>query len=165
MTQSVLKSWTLDLGLRHQGVLLSAIRGCDTSPRHDKSKVFQRVYRSEILNSHTGDAAKSKSFIMGADVPTTRKYAEEFLEDCDHYPLHYMMHMVHAAEILGYYHPDHERRDLWHSFYLQCRKKFHLSPETITDLNKRLNAEEEEFHRNQTVRVETRAREARYGGT
>ena len=38
----------MELGLRHQGVLISAMRGCDTAPRSDPSKVIQRILRGAV---------------------------------------------------------------------------------------------------------------------
>jgi len=163
--KSVLKDWVQELGLRFQGVLVSGIRGCDVSPRHDTSKILQRIYRYVILNTHCEDAAKSKSFILKAGIGETRERMEQMLEDCDHYPLHYIMHFVHAAEILGYYHPDIERRDLWNSFYQQCCKKFHLKPESQAEQLERLEAEEDRFHEGQKVKVRHETANARRGGT
>lgn len=105
MRKSILQPWVEELPLRMQGVLMSAVRGCDTAPRHDTSKILQRIYRSEILECSCGDPQKSVSYILPADVPTTVRRMNEFLEDCDHYPAHFVLHVVHAAEILGYYHP------------------------------------------------------------
>lgn len=31
---SIIQPWVENIGLRHQGVLVSAMRGCDTAPRH-----------------------------------------------------------------------------------------------------------------------------------
>jgi hypothetical protein len=163
---SVLQDWVQNLGLRFQGVLVSGVRGCDVSPRHDLSKIVARIYRAEILRTHAGDPKQSKSFILHMEVPAARERMQTFLEDCDHYPLHYIMHFVHAAEILGYYHPDPERRDLWNSFYREACKKFHLRPESKTDLDKRLEAPEDVFHAQQQVQVRARTHAAReYGGT
>jgi len=164
--KSVLQDWVMELGLRFQGVLVSAIRGCDTAARHDKSKVLQRIYRSEILNTHCGDPKKSKSYILAANVPETVKRMKEFLDDCDQYPLHYVMHFLHAAEIIGYFHPDLERKDMWHSFYVQGCKKLHVSSELRCELIARLESDEETFARQQDVEVKARTYEAAcYGGS
>ena len=151
--QSVFQDWVMTLGLRLQGVLVSAIRGCDTVQRHDHSKVLARIYRSEILRSHAGDAKKSKSFILAATVPETVDYMQKFLNDCDHLPAHYVMHLLHASEILGYFLPDHERRDMWNSFYLVACRKYHLRPEPAAELIDRLEKDEDEFHKNQDTTV------------
>jgi hypothetical protein len=149
----VLQEWVMRLGLRLQGVLVSAIRGCDTVQRHDHSKVLARVYRAEILNAYGLDPKKSKSFILWADIPATVEMMKKFLNDCDHLPNHYVMHFIHAAEILGYCHPDAERRDMWASFYRVACKKFHLRPETAAELLDRLNKDEDNFHKAQDVDV------------
>jgi hypothetical protein len=154
--EPVLQDWVMELGLRLQGVLVSAIRGCDTAIRHDNSKVLARVYRSEILRSHAGDAKKSKSFILAATIPETVKMMTEYLNDCDHYPAHYIMHFLHASEILGYCHPDPERRDMWNSFYRVAAKKYHLMPESYAQLIQRLEKDEEEFHADQDTTVEAK---------
>ena len=49
---SILQNWVMNLGLRHQGVLVSSIRGCDNAPRHDPSKIIQRLLRGSILIPH-----------------------------------------------------------------------------------------------------------------
>lgn len=149
----VLQDWVMRLGLRLQGVLVSAIRGCDTVARHDHSKVLARIYRAEILRSSAGDPAKSKSFILWADIPDTVARMKEYLNDCDHMPIHYVMHFVHASEILGYCHPDPERRDMWNSFYLVACNKYHMRPESYEELLNRLGKEEEEFHKAQDTTV------------
>jgi hypothetical protein len=149
----IFQDWVMCLGLRLQGVLVSAIRGCDTVQRHDNSKVLTRIYRSEILRTHGTDPKKSKSFIMVADIPETVKYMTELLNDCDHLPQHYVMHFLHAAEILGYTHPDYERRDMWNSFYLVACRKYHLRPEPYSEMVDRLEKEEDEFHKNQDTTV------------
>jgi hypothetical protein len=152
----VLQDWVMCLGVRLQGVLVSAIRGCDTAQRHDHTKVLSRVYRSEILRSFSGDPKKSKSFILAATIPETVEMMEKFLNDCDHLPSHFVMHFLHAAEILGYYHPDLERRDMWCSFYLVGCRKYHVRPEPPSDLIERLEKEEEAFHKDQDTSVTAR---------
>ena len=157
--QSVLQDWVMRLGLRLQGVLVSAIRGCDTVQRHDHSKVLARIYRGEILRTHAGDPAKSKSFILAATIPETVDYMKKYLNDCDHMPIHYVMHFVHAAEILGYCHPDPERRDMWNSFYLVACRKYHMRPEPYAELIDRLEKDEDSFHKNQDTTVTARVYE------
>ena len=162
--ESILQPWVQCLGLRFQGVLLSAIRGCDVAARHDHSKVLIRVYRCELLKTHAGDPKKSKSFIEFADVWETQSRMNAFLDDCDHYPSHYVLHFMHAAEIVGYYHPDMARRDLWKSFYTQLCKKFHLTPETQAELHARLEEDEERFHEKQKPAVRAEAARVQHEG-
>ena len=44
----IMQEWTQIIGMRHQGVLVSAMRGCDLAPRHDPSKFAQRLLRRRL---------------------------------------------------------------------------------------------------------------------
>jgi len=48
------------------------------------------------------------------------------------------MHLIHAAEILGYKHPIIYIRRFWNIFYLDGVKDLHLHPETEAEMDKRL---------------------------
>lgn len=143
--QSVIQDWVCKLGLRYQGVLVSAVRGCDTAPRDDASKLLVRVYRGEILNSTAEEGKQPKSYISYATTEELAKLMQDYVRNWDHYPFHYNTHFVHAAQILGYYHHDERRKRMWHAFYLTCCKKMHVLPETRDQLAARLEAPEEEF--------------------
>lgn len=143
--KSVLQDWVQDLGLRHQGVLLTAVRGCDTSPRDDPSKLLTRCFRDAILNAHCGDARKSASFIERVPHEVLLKRMNDVVRDHDALPHHYLMHLVHAAEILGYKHPDDFTRAAWNSFYVSMTNKLHMAPETEAELDRRLDADEATF--------------------
>lgn len=141
----ILKDWVTVIGLRHQGVLLSAIRGCDSVLREDSSKYLVRVYRGILLNAHCGDAAKASSFITPYDSADWSDYVDEFFRSIDHYPNHWLLHWMHACEIVGYKHPDDNIRMEFNSLYIRLVKKFHLNPETESQLDCRLNADEDKF--------------------
>jgi hypothetical protein len=145
--KSVLQDWVMNLGLRHQGVLVNATRGCDDAPKNDPSKMLTRCYRAVILNAHVGDPRKSASYIewTGADILEER--FENFRRNLDHYPHHYVMHLIHAIEIVGYKHPDLAVSAQWERFYLKLCKGLHVNPETDEQLDARLNADEETFKR------------------
>lgn len=152
---SILQDWVQELGLRHQGVLVSAMRGCDNAPRHDPSKIIQRLLRGAILVPHVGKYGNPKTYM--AIEPAEDEWwtsANAFLRNWDHYPNHYVIHFIHATEIVGYKGPigmpTYAHR--WLAFYrLSCRA-FHLSPETEEELDNRLNANEEEFFAQQENR-------------
>ena len=146
---SILQNWVIDLGLRHQGVLLTAVRGCDTVARDEQSKMLVRYYRACILNPHCGDVKKAVSFMVWPDDYEARQVMLAVIKSHDHLPHHYLLHLVHAAEILGYKHPDKAKADLWTFFYRQIVKKFHMNPETQEQLDHRLNADEDTFGSNQ----------------
>lgn len=143
--KSVLQDWVMELGLRHQGVLLTAIRGPDGAPKEDNAKALIRVYRSLILNAHCGDPRKSGSYIEYAEPDEVLKRMTALRKSLDHYNHHFIMHLVHCVEIIGYKHPDPSVRSTWWAFYLLLCKGLHVNPETEEELDSRLNADEETF--------------------
>jgi hypothetical protein len=64
--------------------------------------------------------------------------ASQYLRAVDEVPLHFHLHLVHAAEILGYKHADLEIRSWWMGFYLATVRDMHLQPESEADLDQRL---------------------------
>lgn len=145
--KSILKDWVMELGLRHQGVLVAAVRGCDTAPRHDTSKLLSRCLRAEILNAHVGDETKAKTFIERVSDGELAQRMKAVLDNHDQYPHHFIMHFVHAAEILGYKLPKTSvTKVLWLGFYSKACRKLHMNPESEFQLDARLNADEDSFH-------------------
>ena len=106
---SVLKEWVTHLGLRHQGVLMSCVRGCDNVPKEDPAKALTRCLRGVLLNSFD---PRPSSFIEHADDMELRDRMISVLKNHDHYPIHYIMHLMHGAEIIGYKWPAPGRRFL-----------------------------------------------------
>lgn len=74
--------------------------------------------------------------------------ANLFLRSWDHYPNHYVMHFIHAAEIVGYYGPAAEPSFgvRWYNFYNKACNALHVTPETVIQLDERLNREEAAFY-------------------
>jgi hypothetical protein len=146
---SILQPWVENIGLRHQGVLVSAMRGCDTAPRHDPSKFIQRLLRGAVLEPHCGRTGKPMTYIVIEDDETKWwDMVTPFLRSWDHYPNHYVMHFIHATEIIGYLGPTHTPvfSERWVDFYFRSCRALHLTPETAEQLNFRLNAEEAAFY-------------------
>lgn len=147
--KSVLQPWVMELGLRHQGILLTAVRGCDTAPKNDPSKDLTRVYRAMVLNSHNGDPAKAASFIDLPSYEELERRMTAFRKNLDHYPHHFVMHFMHASQIIGY--KRHKLMaltgygGLWMDLYLKMCKGLHVNPETEEQMDARLNADEETF--------------------
>lgn len=146
---SIMQPWTMEIGLRHQGVLVSAMRGCDTAPRHDPSKMIQRLLRGAVLEPHCGRTGKPMTYIVIE--PDPKKWWETaslFLRSWDHYPNHYVMHFIQATEIIGYLGPKESPvfSDRWEEFYLKACNALHLYPESPDQLNERLDREEVAFY-------------------
>ncbi len=147
--KSILQEWVMELGLRFQGVLLTVIRGCDTAPKQDASKDLTRVLRSDILIPHCGDPFKAKTFIEAVQDSVLVDRFTALVKNLDHYPHHYVMHLVHAIEILGYHHPNSDRRSWYGNFYQRLCRGLHVNPETKEQLEARLGADEETFAKEQ----------------
>ncbi len=137
MPNSVLKEWVFELPFRMQSVMMSALRGCDTARKDDASKFITRGLRAVLLNN----ADPSNTFIVGDGIPDAA-HVKTFLWDLDAYPLHFVMHTTHAAEIVGYKHPDERMRIFWSQFYRDLVKALHLNPETEVQLDVRLGPTE-----------------------
>lgn len=143
--QPILKPWVMALGLRHQGVLLTAVRGCDTVNKHCPVKALVRAYRETILLAHCGDSKKSKSFIERFGVGDLTGIMREVVENHDSLPHHYLMHLIHASEIVGYKQTHSDQAIKWREFYEAMCNKMHMCPEAEWQLDKRLNADEDSF--------------------
>ncbi|MGH6753369.1 MAG: hypothetical protein ACREDP_14485, partial [Bradyrhizobium sp.] len=50
----------------------------------------------------------------------------------------FQLHFLHAAEIVGYKHPDLQIRGWWHNTYLRLVHDMHLWPETEAQMDSRL---------------------------
>lgn len=130
----VVREWLSDLTWKQQTVLLSAIRGCDGVSKHDPSKQFVRPLRGLVLqNAEPG--VEDDTFMHHPDDDDV----DDFAHRLDDYPMHWLVHFIHAVEIIGYKHPDSEVRDWWSDLYTEmCHEGFHMNPETEAQLDRRL---------------------------
>ena len=134
MTSSVRK-WVWDVPWMQQGVLFSAIRSADGISQEDNSKIIIRGYRNVILKP----AHNIGSFL--GKIPPQDKLEEamkKFVDAFGHYPNHFVLHLVHAAEIIGYQHPNELIRKTWENFYFEMCKAMHVNPETKEQMMNRL---------------------------
>ncbi len=129
---SVVKSWLKALTLKQQTVLLSAIRGPDGIAKEDVAKKFVRAFRSVVLE----DACPDRPGFM-ADMPSGAERAT-FLKRPDTYPLHWLMHFMHAVEIVGYKHPDEMIRWTWRELYRDMCDMLHVGMEPAEVMDVRL---------------------------
>lgn len=148
-SKSVLQRWVMELPLRFQGSLVTAIRGCDLAPKFplppDSTYVVEngRAIGAEreltaylrwcVLNP----ADPREVGIPGAffqDTPPTDWKPSQF----GHYPEHWYAHLMHAYEIVGYEHPNANIRATAHGIYRRFVHNLHLNPETRERLWERL---------------------------
>lgn len=77
--------------------------------------------------------------------------AQEYLRAVDEVPHHFHLHLMHAAEILGYKHPEEWIRVWWHKFYHQLVHDAHMHPESMEEMDRRLGDDEEQWREREVV--------------
>lgn len=117
-------------------------------PKEDPSKALIRALRSVILHSFN---RQPSSFIDFVDDNVLRERMVAVLKSLDHYPAHYIMHVLHATEIIAYKWPAPEAI-VWLWFYKKLCKCMHVNPETEKQLDARLGETDEQlFAKSQRV--------------
>lgn len=131
-----------------QSVLLLAARGADGINKYHASKLVQRAYRASVLKgAYYGDVlpitdTDGNTFMSNVDFGDWKAWRHAihgFFNTVDDLPFHFVLHLIHGAEILGYKHPDSAYRDRWWVFYIRAVEEMHLGRETEAELDARLN--------------------------
>jgi hypothetical protein len=150
----VTQSWAHAIPFMQQTVLLTAVRGPDGIAKYHPCKYLLRWFRRCTLvssldhsNLMTPFEAGGGSF-MGPSLdravpqddwhPDMDLLVGEYLRALDELPHHFQLHFMHAAEIVGYKHPDPEIRAWWLKTYLRLVHDMHLWPETEEQMDLRL---------------------------
>jgi len=154
--------WTWQIPLVQQSVLILACRGPDGMDKFHPSKDLLRIHRATVLNAgklgREIRPGEGDNFMRLTDFNvqgTTddevvnrglmqnyfRKASKAFFGCIDSLPHHYVMHAIHAAEIIGYKHPDVDRREMWEAFYRAACDDMHMNPETEEEMDARLSGD------------------------
>ena len=138
--QSVLQDWVMKLPLREQGTLLTVVRGCDLTPKNPLDSPERKIV-GQLRNAFMVPADQREVgiepgsfFVHGIPTPKTFK-ASAF----GHYPQHWVAHVMHAIEVLGYRHPNKGVQMVWRGIYLKFCHDLHVNPETFEQFKKRLS--------------------------
>jgi hypothetical protein len=135
----VLRPWVRALPLRMQGVLVTAIRGCDGAPKEDSSKNLNRMIRRTVSNpADPRESLKSGGFFGFSPDNLEASLALDFFHSLDQYPLHYVMHLTHSCEVIGYMHPNQDIARFFEFVYFLFCHTLHLNPETEEQMIARL---------------------------
>lgn len=132
---SILQDWVSNLTIMQQGALLTSIRGPDGISKVAPVKIIVKLLRGTLLKP--ANLGYSGRFIS-SDYNEFESADDEFFQDMDFYPLHFVTHLFHSAEILGYKYPDPIIRDIWHKFYLKACDSLHMPPESEKAMDERL---------------------------
>lgn len=138
---SVLQDWVTELPLRHQGTLLTAVRGCDLEPKQWTAMGFSdspgRRLTAFIRYCFMNPADEREIDIPGAffqSTPPERFKPSEF----GHLPLHWYTHVMHALEVIGYHHPNLDLMIQARKLYQSMVHGLHLNIETSHQQYQRL---------------------------
>lgn len=143
---SVQPEWCRALTVQQQSVLLLAARGPDGVEKLSPCKAVQRAYRGTVLVAAVYGrplkwGERGDSFMSLDDLDDDARWGtavDAFFGTLDSLPAHYVKHMMHGAEILGYKHPDPKFRERWRAFYERIVVDMHLAPESEADMDRRL---------------------------
>lgn len=172
--QPVLQPWVMRLPLMQQTVLLTAVRGPDNIEKYSAAKNVLRWLRRCVLLSAMDRQALRNPYVTngGSFTGPSLKLAEDalidasddelnasrrwgpkmdevvagYIQQLDATPLHFHMHLMHAAQVLGYKHPDAEIAYWWRtSVYERFVHHQHLWPESREEMDKRLGDKREDW--------------------
>lgn len=157
--QCVLQDWVQELTLMQQSVLISTVRGPDGIRKDHVAKLLLRwLRRNVLLSAFDGTVLEWPNVLGGGSFtgPSINARTSDELENpeycaieltmlgrlylnrVDELPHHFQLHLMHAAEILGYKHPVAWVRAWWYSFYLSIVNDAHLFPESEALMDQRL---------------------------
>ncbi len=146
---SVLQPWVMDLGLCHQGILISACRDCDTAPKHVPSELAHCLLRGAILEPHAGRRLIDPVpyILVEPDEARWHSAMHDFVVSSDHYPHRYVALFRHAVEIIGYHGPHQPPvfGARWLHLYRTICELEHVEPESKEQLDARLEADQTAF--------------------
>lgn len=157
---SVLQEWVEGLPFMQQSVLIAAVRAPDGLRKDHPVKVLMRFYRRSIMLSAFERKAILNPFELGGGSFTgpfngsMKEWAEvkrDYLRYVDEMPHHFQLHLMHAAQIVGYKHSDVECRHWWRDFYLKIVNDMHLFPEGEHDMDLRLGDVEKQWRDREEV--------------
>lgn len=137
--ESVLHDWVQKLTFQQQALLLTAMRGPDENNKYSSAKAIVRFLRSVVIKpAGDWDGSNDNDFMWG-DYEQFNVHADNFWEDHDEYPHHFIMHLLHCAEVIAYKHDKLSVCFYWKRFYLAGCKAFHMNPEKEEQMDSRLN--------------------------
>lgn len=163
---SVLQSWVEDLSMMQQTVLLTAIRGPDGTPKYGPVKMLLRWYRRCVLKSamdgrsltnpfdNNGGSFTGPSITLPEETilnngwqwqTVMNELVGEYIKSLDALPHHFQLHFIHAAEIIGFKHPNETIRVWWCGVYYRLVHDMHLHTENEQEMDNRLGDNREKW--------------------
>jgi hypothetical protein len=137
---SVLQLWVEELPLRAQGTLLTGVRGRDLTPKPREGDTPERVLVAFLRWAFLNPADPREVDVPGAWFASAAKVAELNWKPSQlgHYPLHWVMHLMHSYEVVAYYHPHPAIAYTAEQIYRRLATSLHLEPERRDAMIERL---------------------------
>ncbi|SRR6266851_701865 len=140
--KSVLQDWVMELPLRFQGTLLTAVRGCDDEPKSwtktgvafSQGRRITAYIRWCFMNPADLREVDAEEGAFFMSTPSYPFKPSQF----GHLPQHWYSHIMHALEIIGYHHPNKRVQADAYYLYFTMVHSFHLNVETKEQLWNRL---------------------------
>ena len=127
----VLQSWTANVGLKMQSILLSGLRAPDSQTRAVKKLVRWMRARCQI------DADPKKQSYMES-VALSDELIDEAIDELEYLTCHYVHHLADSVVVIAYFHPIGGVRALAYSVhFLIAEELFHFKPETQDEFLRR----------------------------
>jgi hypothetical protein len=168
----LLHDWVTERPLMQQAVMIGGMRGADGTSKYNSTKFLLRFYRRCILRMalhggiemndpimRGGGSYMGPSVLLSDDEyycynpravswePLMAPILTEFFQTLDALPHHFVQHLRHGIEIVGYKHPMPHVREWWCRLYLRLCKDEHLLPEPESELDLRLSDNYEEWRK------------------
>jgi hypothetical protein len=135
MINSVIQNWVMELPRREQGTVLTAIRGCDLTPKYpldsDERQLIGWI-RWVIMNPVDNREVGIKGAFFQNTIPEFKP------SKFGHYPLHWFTHIMHTLEVIAYRHPEKSIKNKALGGYLDMVNSLHLKPESKLEMIQRL---------------------------
>jgi hypothetical protein len=138
-SESALHDWVHTLTFQQQALLMTGMRGPDGCNKHNAAKALVRYLRGAICKPAGNWSYGNDNDFMWGNYPLFQSWQKDFFDDPDGYPHHFIMHLVHCAQVIGYKHPDIVIARNWRSFYIKACHSFHMNAESEDDMDERLN--------------------------
>lgn len=133
----------MELPLREQGTLLTAVRGCDfeaktwdsTGVAYSPGRRLTAFIRwCFMVPADEREVDSQEGAFMMSSPPNPFKPSE-----FGHLPEHWYAHAMHALEVIAYRHPDREINSKAFYLYEKMVRNLHLNVETMSQMIKRLS--------------------------
>jgi hypothetical protein len=140
---SVLQDWVMELPLREQGTLLTAVRGCDLEPKEWGPDGIVLDSAGRRVTAFIRWCFMNPADPREVDVPGAffqSKPPWPFKPSAfGHLPLHWYTHVMHSLEVIAYRHPDLGVSLQAEAMYGAMVRGLHCYPETRGQMIARLS--------------------------